>query len=270
MMLFEFPKERFTELKTLFEKHQHLTIVIKNTLRDRNGDVYVDNTKTPSIALMSFKIMEFIAGDHLHPQAIEAISCISENRLVLFQDDNWLKLAEKHLILSAYPRVKFSSNNLSLEKINKLLEKELPNGFTLEKIDINTLKTMNPKLLPVILPFFKSAEDFIERGIGYCIKKDDLVISLGISGFPIIDNTFIFQVITDPDPKYRRKGFATMCCAATIKESLENGIIPQFDADTDISSRLALKLGFSSPENYLAYICSKNPLKCHFKKVKFK
>ena len=128
---------------------------------------------------------------------------------------------------------------------------------------------MNPKLLPVILPFFRSIEDFIERGIGYCIKKDNLVISLGISGFPIIDNTFKFQVITDPAPKHRRKGFATLCCAATIKESLEKGIIPHFDADTDVASRLALKLGFTSPENYIAYICSKNPLKCQFKMVKY-
>lgn len=269
-MLFEFPKERFAELKPLFEKHKHLSIVIKNILKDRNGDVYVDNTKSPSIALMCFKIMEFVAGDHLHPQAIEVISCISENKLVLFQDDDWLKLAEEHLILSAFPRVKFSSSNLSIEKAEKLLEHKLPEGFTLEKIDLNTLKTMNPKLLPAILPFFKSVDDFIERGIGYCIKKDDLVVSLGISGFPIIDNLFKFQVVTDPEPKYRRKGFATLCCAATIKESLERGIIPHFDADTDIASRLALKLGFTHPENYLAYICSKNPLKCNFKKVIYK
>ncbi|MHA1211190.1 MAG: GNAT family N-acetyltransferase [Candidatus Heimdallarchaeota archaeon] len=265
-MLQLFPKERFMELEQLLAKHEHLQIMIRSILKEKNADIYVDNLEKPSIALVCFKVIEIITGDHNHPLALELLTCLSENKMLLFQDEDWHKFAEQHMVLSPFPRTKFSSEKLSIEKANELLEKELPKGYSLHKIDLATLQTLNPRLLPVILPFYKSFEDFIERGIGYCVKKDNFVVSLGISGFPIYDNEFEFQVLTDPKPRNRRKGLATACCAATIKESLERGITPHWDADHEISAKLALKLGFSKPENYSAYICSRNPLHCKYKR----
>ena len=42
-------------------------------------------------------------------------------------------------------------------------------------------------------------------------------------------------------------------CAKLIQYSLENNLIPHWDADNEPSAKLALKLGFTSPERYNAY-----------------
>ena len=99
--------------------------------------------------------------------------------------------------------------------------------------------------------------------MGYCIihEEKQLVVSIAISAMPIFDNEFVLQVVTDPNPSYRRKGFATIATTALIGECLEKGIKPHFDADSEISTRFALKLGFSRPQHYTAYICSRNMLK---------
>ncbi|MCF2143975.1 MAG: GNAT family N-acetyltransferase [Candidatus Heimdallarchaeota archaeon] len=263
-MLSEFPPERHAELLTMFNKHRFLRVMIKTILKDQTGVILVDNLTRPKVALLTYKVMEFVGGLSRNKNAKEVIAKISENKLLLFPNDFWLRLAKKHLILTAFPRTKFLSRKSNLLKANrKLRKKELPKGYSLKKISYEILENINPKIAPTILPFYKSPADFIERGMGYCIIHDEkkLVVSIAASAMPIYDDEFDLLVVTDPDPNYRRKGFATIAATALIGECLERGIKLHFDSDSEISTRFALKLGFSRPQHYTAYICSRNFLK---------
>ena len=46
---------------------------------------------------------------------------------------------------------------------------------------------------------------------------------------------------------------AMISAAKLIQHSLENGLVPHWDADNPPSAKLALKLGFSEPEEYNGY-----------------
>jgi hypothetical protein len=260
-MIVEYPKNDQHKLIPLLSNHKYLSILIKTVLKEKEGVIFVDSVEDPKIALMSYKVFEIIGGDSSNEMATELLKIVPENRMILFPDDEWYEFTKSKLVLSPYPRTKFSSEKLSIERADEILEKTLPDGFKLQKVDNEIAKKINPKLAPAFLPFYKSAEDFVERGLAYCITESDYIISIAGSSMPIYDNEFDLQAITDPNPRYRRKGLASAAGAALIKESLENGITPYWDADNEISVRFALKLGFTKPEAYTAHLCSKNPLR---------
>lgn len=255
-MLIEFPAINQSTLIPLFEQNAYLFIISKTVLREGNGRILVDDIKNPQIALMSYKVFEIVTGDikSIHAKAI--LENIRENRLVIFPNKEWAEFAIEQINLTPYPRIKFSSSKLNIDLLNKLLEKELLEGFTLHKVDVETAYNMNIKLAPAFLPWFDSPETFVHRGLAYCIKEGEKVVCIAAAAMPIYDDEYEMQVLTDDDSKYRRKGFATIACAALLKESLERGLTPHWDADNEISAKLALKLGFIDPEHYNAFICT--------------
>ncbi len=255
-MLIEFPAINQTTLIPLFEQNAYLFIVTKTVLREGNGRILVDDIKNPQVALMSYKVFEIVTGNvkSIHAKAI--LENIRENRLVIFPNEEWAKFAMSQINLTPYPRIKFSSSKLNIEHLNKLLEKELADGFTLHKVDVETVYNLNIKLAAAFLPWFDSPEAFVHRGLAYCIKEGEKVVCVVAAAMPIFDDEYEIQVLTDDDPKYRRKGFATIASAALLKESLERGLTPHWDADNEISAKLALKLGFTEPKHYNAFICT--------------
>jgi len=258
-MLQAFTSSGHEKLLPLFDDHKYLRVIIKTILKENIGQILVDDIKEPHIALLSYKVIEFIAGDVSNENALELIRNIPENKLLIFPNKDWVELANTELILNPYPRTKFSSENLNITHLDKILQKGLPKNFTLEKINHETISYLNPKLAPAFLPFFKSPEEMVTRGLGFCIKEDDVkCVSVAAASMPIYDSEFEIQALTDPDKKYRRKGFASIACAALIKEALKRGMTPNWDADNEISAKLALKLGFSHPEPYTAYISTRS------------
>jgi RimJ/RimL family protein N-acetyltransferase len=66
---------------------------------------------------------------------------------------------------------------------------------------------------------------------------------------PFIDE-FETEVNTVNDSRYRGRGFATSVAAALLMYALEHNIVPHWDAENDISGKIAFKLGYSNPEPY--------------------
>jgi len=107
------------------------------------------------------------------------------------------------------------------------------------------------ELIEAILGLFDSKELFLKKGFGYCLRDGNTIVCAAITGHPPFKNAFEIQVNTDR--KYRKKGLATVVCAALIKDSLENGFKPHWDADNKPSVNLALKLGYTNPVPYGYY-----------------
>ncbi len=255
-MLFEYPAINQSALIPLFEQNTYLFIVSKTILREGNGRILVDDIENPQVALLSYKVFEIVTGNVKSLHAKTILENIRENRLVIFPNEKWSEFAKEQINITPYPRTKFSSSKLDIEHLNKLLERKLVEGFTLHKVDVETVYNMNIKLAPAFLPWFDSPEAFVHRGLAYCIKEGEKVVSIVAAAMPIYDDEFEIQILTDDNPKYRRKGFATIAAAALLKESLERGLTPHWDADNEISTKLALKLGFTDPKYYNAFICT--------------
>ena len=101
--------------------------------------------------------------------------------------------------------------------------------------------------------YFGKIENLVKTGFGFCIlDENDKLASCAYTPFPFTDE-FEIQVFTENSPEYRRKGLATVVSAALIEYGLERNLIPHWDAASESSVKLALKLGYSKPKTWEAF-----------------
>jgi RimJ/RimL family protein N-acetyltransferase len=148
-------------------------------------------------------------------------------------------------------RFKTCHKNIFLEKLESL-DRPLPEEYCVERVDRETVEKL-PHILQVhILPFFGTVDNFMEKGIGFCVKHGDDPISMASSCLPYTDKLEV-QIATVDSPEYRRKGFGTAACIALLEYCLKNKIEPHWDAFNDKSASMAEKLGYTNPEKYYVY-----------------
>lgn len=126
-----------------------------------------------------------------------------------------------------------------------------PKGYELRKIDEHIVN--NSTLHKVSEDFtsqFQSVEDYINRGIRYCVLYKGEVVC-GASSYSIYDSGIEIEVATNYN--HRRKGLATIVSAALILDCLEKEIYPNWDAANTTSAKLAEKLGYVFDKAYDTY-----------------
>ena len=94
---------------------------------------------------------------------------------------------------------------------------------------------------------FGSPEEFIERGIGFCVTHRGRIVSAATS-FAICSRGIEVQISTSSP--YRRRGLATATAVALALCCLDRGLEPHWDAGNPISMMLARKLGYKLREVY--------------------
>lgn len=97
---------------------------------------------------------------------------------------------------------------------------------------------------------------FLERGFGFCILQDEKIAAECVSIFKS-DQFAEIDIATHPD--YQGKGLARLVATYFIEHCIQNGITPCWDCDMDNipSQRLASKLGFDHPVEYVLYVRKK-------------
>ena len=251
-MIEEYSIEKRVELIPIFEKHRYLYTIAEGLLKEKRGEAYVDALTNTKVAVIGNGIY-FLAGDENSSSVPALLDKILERRLFLIENEKWLSKIEEHWgdKLKPYPRTKFSSEGLSI-KVMKEIQKNLPDGLRIEKLTKKTVNRISDQAKRIVGLLFGSIEEFYKRNFGFCILDDEKIVSLALAASPIYENKFEIHIETDPE--YQRKGLAMISSAALIQYSLENGLEPHWDADNEPSAKLALKLGFTKPEKYNAYI----------------
>ncbi len=97
---------------------------------------------------------------------------------------------------------------------------------------------------------YSNYDEFKKLGLGYVIVNDQSIVA-GASSFSSYQNGIEIEVATHPD--FQRRGLATIACSQLIITCLDQGLYPSWDAHTEISLRLAQKLGYQFAYKYLAY-----------------
>ncbi|NHJ33455.1 MAG: GNAT family N-acetyltransferase [Asgard group archaeon] len=251
-MINEFPTEKGLELLPLFKKHKYLRLLFEGLIHEGLGSLYVDNIQQPTVALIARTIVYFLAGDSSNSSVPELLEQIESQRLIFIPDEEWLKkLKEKWgEKLKPYPRIKFSSEKLDINHMNEI-QKSLSEGLVIEQLTEETIENISQQAKNIIRLTFPSIEAFIKRSFGFCILDGDKIASLALAASPIYDKHFEIHIETDPE--YQRRGLAMISCARLIEYSLQNALVPHWDADNEPSAKLALKLGYTKPEKYNAY-----------------
>ena len=128
---------------------------------------------------------------------------------------------------------------------------KLPAGYELKEIDemIYDLCLQDPVTRDFVSSF-ESKEQYLEIGRGMVILKSGR-IAAGASSYTRYNEGIEIEV--DTTEEERRKGLATIACAALILRCLDEGLYPSWDAQNRNSVRLAEKLGYEFDHEYTAY-----------------
>ncbi|MBY8998615.1 MAG: GNAT family N-acetyltransferase [Candidatus Thorarchaeota archaeon] len=251
-MIVEWPSEDRTLVRLLFDSHTRARAVIFPALDQGRGTVWTNSTEKPTVARLQLAIINVVTGDAASPDAEEIIRMIEPMQIVFGPDDEWARII-KDLWgerLGIQQRTLLSPESLDIDHLRHLQD-QLPEGYQLERGDLETIRRIDKRRAMHIPTFFGNSEDFHKMGLAYCIKYKGEVVSMASTFTPFTD---MFEIQVDTlDTDHRRKGLATVVSAALVVHALENGMIPHWDATNEASIHLALKLGYTNPVHWDAY-----------------
>ena len=251
-MIYEANIHTRKKLVSMFEDFN--SVVLLSYLQGHMGTAWVNNLENPTVAQITVGIFTFYAGDPNVKETEELLRNIPERILVIVNSEEWKKRLETFYErkIDKFLRYKFKRNSkvFNRPKLQSFVS-TLPKGYELRRIDEHIAN--NPTLHNLSEDFigqFQSVEDYINRGVGYSILYNGEVVC-GASSYSIYDDGIEIEVATDHN--HRRKGLATVVCAALILDCLEKGIYPNWDAANTTSAKLAEKLGYDFDKAYDTY-----------------
>ncbi|WP_420630634.1 GNAT family N-acetyltransferase [Candidatus Leptofilum sp.] len=268
-----FQTKRNEDIADLFTGHVG-GCVSHAILAGEMGRVIADETDR-SFAVLEMPELNFalVAGNARHPLARTYIESLTKFAKLIFDSDDFVALAEevhpgKWIVLD---RFAFSSEQLDTERVRQM-KTVLPNGFRIEKVDLSLAKQFRKKknsFASIHGEMFKSPEDFVERGVGFCALEGNSIAAVA-SSFAVCDQGIEIQI--DTRKKYRGRGLATAVAAHLIVHCLENNLDPSWDAATEISAKFAQKLGYTPQGTYKMHVFTNSKflvhLRHHLQKVK--
>jgi GNAT superfamily N-acetyltransferase len=251
-MILELSNKNRGFVRPLFETHRRARAIIFPAIDQGRGIVVTNSLETPTVACLHLAPINAVAGDSTSPDAKEVIRSIEPMQAVFAPDSSWAQIIKDEWgeQLGVIQRIKLSPKSLEVNHL-KHLKSQLPPGYTLESMDLETIKRLDKRKSMHILNFFGSSEEFYKMGLAFCIKFEGKVVSMASTYTPFTD---MFEVEIDTfDEQHRRKGLATVVSAALLVYALEHGITPHWDAENQASLHLALKLGYVEPDYWDAY-----------------
>ncbi len=232
--------------------------LIKTFLQGYAGQGFCDDLSFPRCASIEVNDLLFFGGDPASENAKEFATYAPEGRAelnIICCDDGWIPLIE-----AAHPEMTYVYTRYATEQTLKGFDKDrlrammrdVPEGYTLLGMDDEIYHlAMQNEWSRDFCSFFPDADDYVERGIGFCALHGDELVA-GASSFSIYDGGIEVQIETRED--HRRKGLAKACGAALVLACVSQGRYPCWDAANKISLKLAQDLGYK--------------LKCEYKCIK--
>jgi len=223
--------------------------LIYSCLQKVMGKVFVTDTVAPKAAMAYVGCFAFVAGE---PER-ELVLGVPEGFTIMTpQNDDWARLIE-----DCYPDAK-KVTRFAIKKDTKFDEahlKEIVNGladgYELRKIDseIYDMCIVDPVTADFVSSF-DTKERYLELGRGMVILKDGRIVS-GASSYTSYREGIEIEV--DTVEEERRKGLASVACAALILDCLRDGLYPSWDAQNMGSVHLSEKFGYEFDHEYAAY-----------------
>lgn len=240
------------QLSSMF-KNMSDTMIL-SYLQGHMGTAWVNDLINPTVAQIIVGVFVFYAGDPYAKGTEELLTNLPKDNIVIVENEEWKCRIETVCkgYIDKFQRYAFKKNPeyLDYNHIQSFLGK-LPEGYELKKID-ETL-AYDPSLQEVSEDFtsqFDSIENYINKGIGYCILHKGKIVC-GASSYSVYEDGIEIEIDTNPD--HRRKGLATVAAAALILDCVERGKYPSWDAANLVSVSLAQRFGYVMEEPYDAY-----------------
>jgi hypothetical protein len=252
-MIYSWTNEDTSKILQLFDSFNIARAIIIPSIMQEWCKLWVNSLESPSAALWRLKFLNVLVGECDYGDARELVNMLQPPQVLIAPNPLWSDLVRKtwgkHLEI--HRRTKLSPKYLEIEHLRELRD-VLSEEYKIERMDLMTVRSLDKRVHSYIPLYFGSSVGFFEKGIGFCVKDKGKVISSATTFAPFIDE-FETEVNTKNDSRYRRKGLATSVSAALLLYALEHDLVPCWDAENEISLRLALKLGYVDPTPYDSY-----------------
>lgn len=236
-----------------------------------SGKIYVDNTEQPSTFLVAHPYgMSLLFGNENNQSFNEAFVRYALNEGKQRQRTEWLQaypatwneklsamLGDKMVKeenrtnkdagkIELSTRVNFSFNREKYHAFKKQLN---PDSYEIVRTDQQLYEAINGTVVPKY--FWNSADEFVQKAVGFSLLYEGEVASTAFSAF-IIDRKLELGI--ESSVRFRGRQFAIRTCMALIDYCLENGYEPVWACrlQNTNSFKLAQKIGFE-PSLFLPF-----------------
>lgn len=252
-MIRKLNKEYLPMVSSFFEGADN--IMISSCLEGEMGEVYLtDEMSSAKLDIGDFCFFGGKADESLVYHKKRDYE--KELKILVPQNAEWGQLIEQVYAsgITPHKRYGFKTNrkNFSREKLREVVS-GLDQNFTL--IDIDRCQDIFDEVSRTSwardwISQFHGYEDYRKRGAGAALKyKGELVA--GASSYAVSSKGIEIQI--DTKKEFRNQGLGKICGAALILRCLEQGLYPSWDADNEISARLACSLGYKLDREYTVY-----------------
>ena len=244
--LVNIPSIKVKKYYKYFDEYKYARRFIDQMKTYPRANLWIDQENEPTILYFQMPWINILAGDHTSPQVDSLLDKV-ETALLFYPNQEWKQVLQERFgdTLQEFTHRTYKSEKLDLTNARKYI-KPLPEGYQLERVNQETAKYIDEHLHAFSLTW-ETVENYVNNGLGYCIRHGDKVVSHSGSIFPYSKH---LEIQVDTDPEYRGNGYATIVCAKLVEHCLLNDITPYWEAHTEISAKIAEKLGFNDPQLY--------------------
>lgn len=223
--------------------------LIYSCLQKVMGKIFVTDPDSPVSAMAYVGCFAFYAG-------------VPDKELVMHKPDSFVVMTPQNeawanCIEECFPKAK-KATRYAIKKdtefdkglLRKLID-GLPEGYELKEIDENIYDMcLSDPMTRDFVSSFESKENYLKIGRGVVIIKSGKIVAGASSYTRYLEG---IEIEVDTAEEERRKGLATVACAALILQCLDEGLYPSWDAQNIISVHLAEKLGYEFDHEYTVY-----------------
>ncbi|MCK4408715.1 MAG: GNAT family N-acetyltransferase [Candidatus Eisenbacteria sp.] len=235
-------------LAPLFEQNRRDTVLIGSVLEGRCGASYADSDSSPSVARLDSGAFTMLGGN---PDAAALLPLLRHAPVCYVTPENveWRRALEHEFgdRISAIRFTEFLAGSLDESRLRELSRRP-PEGFELRRVDKQLAERLPSDLdNDWFFESFESIEDFLDRGIGYCVVHGDRIASAATS-VAMCGGAIDIEIETASD--FRRRGLGTTVGARLVLHCVQSGIDPKWLAANPESEALALRLGYEKGTSY--------------------
>jgi len=250
------PTSHYSKVKHLIKSNNEISVfgVIDEIAP---GEIYVNNIGNPTCALIKTSECNLVTGTPDDGFITQISSELGFWDTVTPDSSKWfdkIPMLHKNKFIRPFKRHKYT---LSKEHFSERIT-ELPEGFTLEKVDLDALRSSSYKNAELLLDWIADwlcDKSFNEQGAGQYIRNDDTIVSWSF-GDCYYDDEITIGVYTDRN--FRKHGFGIQVVSETVKECFAKGYktINWLCVETNLGSiSIAKKLGLVHANDYY-FFCS--------------
>jgi len=247
----EIPVADRHRLSPLFENCRYDRVLIDSVLEGYFGRACADSSAHPAAARLDSGEFTMLGGNP-NEAGVKDLLRSAPIGYVTPQTAEWRHTLQDEFgtDLRALPFVQLSAVDLDQAHLVRLTG-ALPALFELKRID-RALAEQLPTDIGNEYCFenFNSIDDFLERGIGYCVLWCNKIVSAATS---FAQSRRAIDIEIETVAGYRKQGLATVVGAQLVAHCLERGIEPCWLAANAASERLAVRLGYIRGDCYETY-----------------